>query len=260
MGDEYGGGIVAIADPVSGELVIVPNAERFNSLKNYQMSWINAVSYAAAYDDGTNTDYRLITKAEALAILTNNALLSQLGLTGTENFWTIEEIDLENAYVFAGIPNNVYSEDKDVSHGVFPVRKVNFYGLPLIESEFGGGLVYDVVAETRTVHIIPEWVDVNNPSVTDWDTMIDNVGSEEIQTLTDWTPVTRAQATKIFENISLITLAGLPTDANYWTGEEVNGVPANAYAVDPSTGVSETYEKTNLYYGLPVRSEVVPET
>lgn len=221
------------------------------------MDWSTAVFYAAEWGDGTNTDYRLITKAEALEILTNNDLLSQLGLTGNENFWTIEEIDLENAYVFAGTPNNVYSEDKDNTHLVFPVRKENFYGLPLIDSEFGGGLVYDVVAETQTVHVIPLWENVNNTFNYYWDTMIDNIGSESILTYEDWTPATRAQALKIFGNSYLVTLAGLPVDNGYWTSEEENELLA--YAVD-YTGEATIENKTNLYYALPVRSEVVPET
>ena len=259
VGDEYGGGIVAMADPVSGELVIVPDAEVFDSLKYYQMSWINAVSYAAAYDDGTNTDYRLITKAEALAILNNAELVAQLGLTGTEDFWTIEEIDLENAYVFAGIPNNVYGEHKDVSHLALPIRKVNFYGLPLIESEFGGGLVYDVVAATRMVYVAAKWADVESSFSfhVGWDDAMnllpDIIGSEEFEILP-----TRAQALKIFGNSYLVTLLGLPVDENYWTSEEFNDDWAYAYEHDLGTTANEP--KTLSYYALPVRSEVVPET
>ena len=132
-----------MADSVSGELVIVPDAEAMATIAGGGgSSWSDAIAFAEAYSDGVNSDYRLITKAEALEILTNNDLLSQLGLTGTENFWTIEEIDLDhpNAYLFIGIPNNVYDEKKDVSHYstgnilALPIRKVNFYGLPLIES------------------------------------------------------------------------------------------------------------------------------
>lgn len=223
------------------------------------MSWINAVGYVAAYNDGTNTVYRLITKAEALEILTNNDLLSQLGLTGNENFWTIEEIDIDNAYVFAGTPNNVYSEDKDISHGVFPIRKVNFYGLPLIESEFGGGLVYDVVAETRTVNIVAEWADVlgygNGGLLLTWEDAI-----LEVPTIYEYTYEalpTRAQALKIFGNSYLVTLAGLPVDNDYWTSEEED--LGNAYSYDIGLGVIDSDLKTELFYALPVRSEVVPE-
>ena len=218
------------------------------------MSWSDAVSYAAAYDDGTNTDYRLITKSEALEILTNNDLLTQLGLTGTENFWTIEEIDVENAYVFAGILNNVHSEDKVIEHVALPVRKVNFYGLPLIDSEFGGGLVYDVVAATREVKIIPKWSDVIYPSEYDWDAAIHNypsgIGDEYFMALP-----TRAEALKIFNNTWLTTLAGLPTDNDYWTREEVNEI--NAYYFDIALNEVGQDQKTALYYALPVRSETV---
>lgn len=247
-----------MADPVSGELVIVPDAEAFNSLKNHLLYWSDAVSYAAAYDDGTNSDYRLITKSEALEILTNNDLLSQLGLTGTEDFWTIEEIDLENAYVFAGIPNNVYGENKDITHLVFPVRKVNFYGLPLIESEFGGGLVFDVVAETRTVSIVAKWADVTAVlginAKRNWDASM-ALFPLAINNVFPSLP-TQAQALKIFGNSYLVTLAGLPLDNEYWTNEEVDSLNAYIWAVNYSE-IQEA-DKTNLHYALPIRSEVVP--
>lgn len=250
-----------MADSVSGELVIVPDAEALATITGDTYDWTGAVDFAAAYDDGTNSDYRLITKSEALEILTNNDLLSQLGLTGTENFWTIEEIGLENAYVFAGIPKAVYGDDKVISHLVCPVRKVNFYGLPLIESEFGGGLVYDVVAATRTVHIIPKWADVeawDNASMINWNTAIGLYPDESIEPLWETLP-TRAQAIKIFGNSYLVSLAGLPVDSQYWTIEEHD--IDFAYALDPGdNNCVSLFPKTNLNYALPVRSEVVPET
>lgn len=247
-----------MADPISGELVIVPDAEALGTIRSNNYDWGAAKSFAESYSDGVNSDYRLITKSEALEILTNNDLLAQLGLTGTENFWTIEEIDLENAYVFAGTPNNVYGEDKVVTHLVFPVRKVNFYGLPLIESQFGGGLVYDVVAATRTVHVVIDVAETYGGfDLATWDNAILNTGAE-INGIDDWALPTRAQALKIFGNSYLVTLAGLPLDNNYWTSEEAGAGGAWCYLTTESS-VTITYIGS-LFYALPVRSEVVPES
>lgn len=262
MGDEYGGGIVAIADSVSGELVIVPDAEALETITGNTYNWAAAKSFAESYSDGVNSDYRLITKSEALEILTNNDLLSQLGLTTNDNFWTIEEIDIDNAYVFAGTPNNVYSEDKDVSHMALPIRKVNFYGLPLIESDFGGGLVYDVVAETRTVNIVAKWADIDQAGLSNpesWEN-VNAIPPVELplggETFTHIP--TLAQAVKIFGNSYLVTLAGLPLDDDYWTSETA-GVDG-AFWFKPSTLSSSIGYIGNLCYALPIRSEVVPET
>lgn len=262
MGDEYRGGIVAIADPVSGELVIVPDAEALDTITGNTYNWAAAIAFAESYTDGVNSDYRLITKAEALAILRNYDLLSQLGLSGLDNFWTIEEIDLENAHVFAGSPNTVYPDVKTVLHGALPIRKVNFYGLPLIDSEFGGGLVYDVVAATRTVEIVAKWEDIYQagfPNPESWENVyaippIEIPGGGEIFTHIQ----TRAQALKIFGNSYLVALAGLTLDNDYWTSEEAD--QAHAYAYINMTEAIEELPKTDLFYVLPVRSEVVPET
>lgn len=221
------------------------------------MNWDEAISYAAAYDDGTNTDYRLITKSEALAILTNNALLSKLGLTGLENFWTIEELETENAYYFDGIQENVSFDDKTVNFNVLPVRKVNFYGLPLIESQFGGGLVYDVVAETRTVNVVckpAEWGDFNTFT---WENA-NGILPVEINEVIFTALPTQAQALKIFGNSYLVTLAGLPLDNDYWTSEEDGADCAYSYSFTIPGILS--VGKSDLIYALPVRSEVVPET
>ena len=246
-----------MADPVSGELVIVPDAEAFNSLKNYLMDWSAAVSYAAQWDDGTNTDYRLITKAEALEILTNNDLLSQLGLTGNEVFWTIEEMDTGIAYVFNNHIGEVSIAGKDSTHLAFPVRKVNFYGLPLIESEFGGGLVFDVVAETRTVSIVAKWADVTGMlginARNNWDASMALFPLEIFTSLP-----TRAQALKIFGNSYLVTLAGLSVEENYWTSEIDEVENEKAFAYNALLGQIDSFNKTDFYCVLPVRSEVVP--
>ena len=254
VGDTYGGGIVAIADSVSGELVIVPDAEALGTIRGNTYNWAAAKSFAESYSDGVNSDYRLITKAEALAILTNNDLLSQLGLTGTENFWTIEEIDLERAYVFSLISKSPSIRDKDASHLAFPIRKVNFYGLPLIESEFGGGLVYDVVAATREVKVIPKWSDVIHNSIYDWDTAIHNYPSSIGEVYFMALP-TRAEALKIFGNSYLVTLAGLPVDNDYWTSEDVGN--GGAWYFNPNTLIASVTSVSSQFYALPVRSETV---
>lgn len=260
MGDEYGGGIVAIADSVSGELVIVPDAEALETITGNFYYWEDAKLFAESYSDGVNSDYRSPTKAEAFEILTNGDLLSQLGLPTFTRIWTIEEIDAGNAYAASGIGNIVFSDYKDMSHFAFPVRKVNFYGLPLIESEFGGGLVYDVVAETRTVHVVAEWADVisfDYGDMCNWDDAVgrypDIIGADEFTSMP-----TRAQALKIFGNSYLVTLAGLPLDNNYWTSEEIDAL--NAYCWATGDNEIQDADKTNLHYALPVRSEVVPES
>lgn len=221
---------------------------------------MDAVGYSYGYSDGVNSDYRLITKAEALAILTNNALLAKLGLTGLENFWTIEELDVESAYYFDGIQKYVHLDDKVVGFFVLPVRKVNFYGLPLIESEFGGGLVYDVVAATRTVDIVAKWqtvIDEGVDSHYNWLTAIDNASNVLIGGLFSSLP-TRAQALKIFGNSYLVTLAGLPVDNSYWTSEDVGN--GDAWYFIPNDLIASITTVSSQYYALPVRSEVVPET
>jgi len=100
VGDEYGGGIVAIADAVSGELVIVPDAEALEIIFGDIFEWADAVSFAAAYSDGVNSDYRLPTRDEAVKILGNSLLISQLELPMESwiRYWTIEEISEEEAY------------------------------------------------------------------------------------------------------------------------------------------------------------------
>ena len=263
VGDEYGGGIVAMADPVSGELVIVPDAEALGTITGNTYDWLAAIAFAESYSDGVNSDYRLLTNAEAVAILGNAELVAQLGLPGFDDplvpYWTTEEVDIDYAWGFN--PNGLIIEDSDKSgyYYALPIRKVNFYGLPLIGSEYGGGLVYDVVAATRMVYVAAKWADVESSFSfhVGWDDAMnllpDIIGSEEFEILP-----TRAQALKIFGNSYLVTLLGLPVDENYWTSEEFNDDWAYAYEHDLGTTANEL--KTLSYYALPVRSEVVPET
>jgi len=138
-----------------------------------------------------------------------------------------------------------------------PVRKVNFYGLPLIESEFGGGLVYDVVAETNTVHVAAKPADWGDFGTYDWVESGEQVLSVINGYLFDGLP-TKAQIAKIFGNSYLVTLLGLPLGNSYWTNEEVDSL--NAYIWDVDYAMIEEANKTNSHYALPVRSEVVPET
>jgi len=251
-----------MADPVSGELVIVPNAEAIATIAGGdQYSWDDAIAFAAAYSDGVNSDYRLMTRAEALAIFNNAALVEQLTLDFSSGFWTVEEFDVSNAWRYAlTIEDLSYSHKASGVEAALPVRKVNFYGLPLIESEFGGGLVYDVVAATRTVYIVAKWqtvIDDGVDSPCNCLTAIDNASNVQIGGLFSSLP-TRAQALKIFGNSYLVTLAGLPLDGDYWTSEEVDLTYAYAYVVE--TGIIEELDKSVLNYAFPVRSEVVPET
>lgn len=241
--------------------MIVPDAEAIETIVGGDhYSWYDAIAFAEAYSDGANTDYRLITKSEAFEILTNNDLLAILALTGTtENFWTIEENEVENAYYFDGIQGNVSSDDKTVTSIALPVRKVNFYGLPLIESEFGGGLVYDVVAATRTVHVVAN-CNIFSIDAYTWENAMSTVPTEIGSEMFDSLP-TRAQMLKILGNSYLVTLAGLPglpVDKGFWTNEEDQ--EADAWAYWNTTNTIESTGKTETLYALPVRSEVVPET
>lgn len=121
-------------------------------------------------------------------------------------------------------------------------------------------MVYDVVAATRTVEIVAKWEDVNNSAggnPVEWESAIGIVPialHEEYYTALP----TRAQAVKIFGNSYLVTLAGLPVNNDYWTSEEDD--LGNAYSYDVVHGVIDSDLKTELFYALPVRSEVVPET
>ena len=244
----------------------MPDAEEIATITANVYFWQDAIDFAAAYTNGINSDYRLITKAEAVAILGNAELVAQLGLPGFDDplvpYWTTEEVDIDYAWGFN--PNGLIIEDSDKSgyYYALPIRKVNFYGLPLIESEFGGGLVYDVVAATRTVEIVAKWEDVNNSAggnPVEWESAMGIVPialNEESYTALP----TRAQALKIFRNSYLVTLAGLPVDNSYWTCEEFNDNNDNAWAYEHFYETIADEPKTSLYYALPVRSEVVPET
>ena len=242
-------------------MVIVPSGVA-DDLEKIQWADDDAKEFCESYEKNGYSDYRLITKAEAVAILGNSALVSQLGLPVDDNYWTIEDTGAQenNAWFYSTNNFVIDEESKSSIFYVLPVRKVNFYGLPLIESEFGGGLVYDVVAATRTVEIVAKWEDVNNSAggnPVGWESAMGKVPialhGEEYTALP-----TRAQAVKIFGNSYLVTLAGLPVDNNYWTSEEVDFYSAYYYYVE--TGIIEYDAKVVSYYALPVRSEVVPET
>lgn len=254
-----------MADPVSGELVIVPDETALTTITGDTYLWQDAVDFAAAYDDGTNSDYRLITIAEAEAILGNSWLVGQLGLPNVTNYWTIEET-AEPGTSYYSTPIGVIDAENatEVAYYALPVRKENFYGLPLIESEFGGGLVYDVVAETRTVHVAAKWEDVISAGYEityDWlDALHFSLFPVPVPSVGEiFTDIpTRAHAMNIFENSYLVSLLGLPLDNEYWTNEEVDSLNAYIWAVNDDE-IQEA-DKTNLHYALPVRSEVVPET
>ena len=255
VGDTYGGGIVAIADEVSGELVIVPDAEAIATIAGGdRYSWDDAIEFAEDYSDGVNSDYRLMTRAEALKIFGNSYLVTLAGLpldSQIGDYWTSEEVDLTYANAYVVETEIIEALDKGVFNYALPVRKVNFYGLPLIESEFGGGLVYDVVAATRMVHIIPKWADVIYNYTYDWDTAIHKYPSSIGEVYFMALP-TRAQALKIFGNSYLVSLAGLPVDNSYWTSEEFS--ETDAYKIETNLQINNDV-KTELYYALPVRSE-----
>ena len=206
----------------------------------------------------------MITRAEALAIFGNAELVAQLGLPVNNNYWTIEDTGAQENYAWFYSTNNsvIDEESKSGTFYVLPIRKENFYGLPLIDSEFGGGLVFDVVAETRTVSIAAKWAEVTavlgSSAQGDWGASMAlfPVTLENIFT----SMPTRAQALKIFGNSYLVTLLGLPVDDNdsYWTSEDVDADGAWFYYY--ALGILEVELKSSLYYALPVRSEVVPET
>ena len=247
-----------MADSVSGELVIVPDAEALGTITGNTYDWAAAIAFAESYTDGVNSDYRLITKAEALEILTNSTLVSQLELPIDNNYWTIEEFEADDAWAFDFIGETGLNFYPDSGlYYALPVRKVNFYGLPLIDSEFGGGLVFDVVAETRMVHVAAKPADWGDFGIYDWVESGEQVLSVINGYLFDGLP-TRAQALKIFGNSYLVTLLGLPVDDDYWTSEEQN--LNYAYSVEPSTQNTSLNDKVELFYALPIRSEVVPET
>jgi hypothetical protein len=79
---------------------IVPDAEALKIIFGDIFEWAEAVSFAAAYSDGVNSDYRLPTRDEAVKILGNSLLISQLELPMESwiRYWTIEEISEEEAY------------------------------------------------------------------------------------------------------------------------------------------------------------------
>ena len=193
--------------------------------------------------------------------MTNTALVAQLGLPGFDDplrpYWTIEDAGAVEGYAWAFNPNGYTIEDNDVSGQLYvlPVRKVNFYGLPLIDSEFGGGWVYDVVAATRDVKIIPHWGDVVGNTLFMWDNAMNYypslIGNETFTALP-----TRAEALKIFNNTYLCALAGMfvGVEYSYWTSEEYDA--NNAYACQENCVILYV-DKTSEFYALPVRSETV---
>lgn len=89
-----------MADPVSGELVIVPDAEALETITGNTYDWAAAVAFAESYSDGVNSDYRLITRAEALAIFGNAELVAQLGLPVDDDYWTSEGVGGDGAWCF----------------------------------------------------------------------------------------------------------------------------------------------------------------
>lgn len=256
VGDEYQSGIVAAADPVSGEILIAAKWQDVIDVGNggAVLAWADAVTEVATI--GGYSYNALPNRVQALQIFENAEIVTQIGIPdfGVTPYWTSEEKDNDYAYDANG--DVIEESGKENEYYALPVRVVNFYKLPLIGSEYGGGLVYDVVAETQTVHVLPYWSDVNATTVADWDTRVDDALSESIGIYDDWQLPTRAQATKIFENISLVALAGLPTESIFWTSEVVEGEEENAYAYDTTIGQIDSYGKIELYYGLPVRSEV----
>lgn len=246
-----------MADPISGELVIVPDAEAIATItdgNNY--SWGDAIAFTEAYSDGVNSDYRLPTKSEALAIFGNAELVGELTLDFSSGFWTIEEYDVDNAWRYSLPIENISHVDKvSTLEAALPIRKVNFYGLPLIDSEYGGGLVYDVVAATREVKIIPHWGDIVGNTLFMWDNAINYypslIGNETFTALP-----TRAEALKIFNNTYLCALAGigLGVEYAYWTSEEYD--IDNAYEYSENQAIEASSKLTEIY-AIPVRSETV---
>lgn len=216
------------------------------------MTWANAVLETA-----TLNGYEfaaLPNRYQALQIFENSVLVTQLGLPADNAYWTSEESGELNVWTLDTPYESFGETDKTEVAYALPVRVVNFYGLPLINSEYGiDGLVYDVVAETRMVHIVAG----TGVYTTDtWDNSMALFPMEISNTFTSMP--TRAQALKIFRNSYLVTLAYLPLDNNYWTSEDVN--ETNAYSYDVGLGVIGSDLKTELLYALPVRSEVVPES
>jgi len=248
-----------MADPISGELVIVPDAEAIATIAGGDhYPWYDAIAFAEAYSDGVNSDYRLMTRAEALAIFNNAALVEQLTLDFSSGFWTVEEFDVSNAWRYSlAIEDLSYSNKASTHEAALPVRKVNFYGLPLIDSEYGGGLVYDVVAETRTVSIVAN-CNIFSINAYTWEDSMRTVPTEIGSEIFDSLP-TRAQALKIFGNSYLVTLAGLPFyNDEYWTSESVGN--GGAWCFIPIDLIASVEYVGLQFYALPVRSEVVPET
>jgi hypothetical protein len=219
-----------MADPVSGELVIVPDAEALGTITGNTYDWLAAIAFAESYSDGVNSDYRLLTNAEAVAILGNAELVAQLGLPGFDDplvrYWTPEEADIDYAWGFN--PNRLIIEDYDKSgyYYALPIRKVNFYGLPLIESEFGGGLVYDVVAATRTVYIVPdaEALKIIFGDIFEWAEAVSFAAAYSDGVNSDYRLPTRDEAVKILRNSLLISQLELPMESwiRYWTIEEIS--------------------------------------
>ena len=259
VGDSYGGGIVAMADTISGELVIVPDAEKLALIGVAAQG--NSIDFAAAYTDGVNSDYRLTTRNELIAIFGNNNLLTLLDLDSSQDYWSIESAGAAagNAWFWDGSNGVITEDDSALNKYVLPVRKVNFYGLPLIDSEYGGGLVYDVVAETREVKIIPKWSDVIYNSIYEWDIAIHNYPSGIGDVYFTALP-TRAEALKIFNNTYLCDLAGLPVKdySNFWTSEEDGNDNSKAWQISTYDYIiASDFKSGSSLKALPVRSETV---